>query len=119
MLRCSKIGLVTLVLAIGLAGAVLLHYWRQRDATAAQPALAISAPAQPHSQASAAQYETDSVDDSFPIVEISATDDQLLDLARNEVNRSPRAAIQWARSQADPILRRRLLSAVIHAWAEN
>ena len=117
MPRFSKIGFATLILVAGLAIAIALHYLRRPDLSAA--ASADSTPVDPQSQAVPAQSETDSVNSTFPAVEISASDDQLLDLARSMVNRSPLAAVEWARSQSDPILRRRLLSAAIRAWAEN
>lgn len=119
MRRFSRIGFVTLILAIGLAGGVLLHYLRRPDSRAAGPASVAGMSVEPQSQSVRTQTETDPVNRPFPAVEISATDEQLLDLARTVVSRSPRAAIEWARAQSDRILRRRLLSAVIRAWAEN
>ena len=59
------------------------------------------------------------VDDSFPAPNNSATDDELLALARTYVARSPQRAIAWAQSQRDPLLQRRLLCAVLHAWGER
>jgi hypothetical protein len=52
----------------------------------------------------------------FPTPDPAATDEQLLSLARTAVLQSPLRAIEWARSQNDPTLRRRLLSAVVRAW---
>jgi hypothetical protein len=58
-------------------------------------------------------------DDSFPKPSSSATDEELLGLARTAVARSAQHAIEWARSQSDSELRRRLLSAVLRAWGES
>ncbi|HXT13006.1 MAG TPA: hypothetical protein VN873_15700 [Candidatus Angelobacter sp.] len=51
-------------------------------------------------------------------MEVSATDKELLDVARELVTRSPQQAIAWARSQSDATLRARLLHAVVQAWGE-
>ncbi len=49
----------------------------------------------------------------------TATDDELLGDARMIVNSSIQDAIEWARAQDDETLRRRCLTAVLHAWAER
>ncbi len=55
----------------------------------------------------------------FPELNESMTDEELLTLGRNAVTESPLLAVDWARSQADNILRRRALSAVTRAWGER
>ena len=58
-------------------------------------------------------------DESLPDLSASAADTELLALARKAVAGSPQRAVAWAWSQRDPQLGRRLLSAVIRAWAES
>lgn len=55
----------------------------------------------------------------FPSPSASASDAELLQLARKLVALSPQQALAWAQSQHDPTLRQRLLVAVIQAWGES
>ena len=57
--------------------------------------------------------------ESFPMPNNSASADELLELARNGVARSPHDALVWAESCNDPQLRERLLFAVLQAWGEK
>jgi hypothetical protein len=58
-------------------------------------------------------------DESFPALNGSETDEDLLALARTLVACSPERAIAWARAQSDSVSGRRLLSAVIRVWGES
>ena len=114
-----KIGIASLVL--GLAGAMywtLLH--RNGTALALQPKII----ATPASGISTVHNPTSSAvpviaHDGFPSPDASATDEELLARAREAVAISPLTAIDWARSQNDSTLSRRLLSAVLRAWGER
>jgi hypothetical protein len=48
----------------------------------------------------------------------SASNEELLELSRTGVRRSPEDALAWAQSQPDPATRERLLFAVLRAWGE-
>ena len=48
----------------------------------------------------------------------SASNEELLQLARNAIAISPEAALRWAESQSDSWLRERLKEAVLRAWGE-
>ena len=115
-----KFRLGTTGLALGLAGGIVwavFHRASPVSAPAARPAKAISVSP---TETRPAQPETVSIVDwLFPNPDGSATDGELLALARKAVARSPERAIEWARSQSDSVLRARLLFAVIRAWGEN
>lgn len=55
----------------------------------------------------------------FPLLTESMSDDRLFTLGRGAVAESPLLAVDWARSQPDDVLRRRILSAVVRAWGER
>ena len=62
-------------------------------------------------------------DEPLPAVGINfdaeSSDDELLQLARTIVGRSPQTALAWAQALTDPELRDRLLFAVVRAWGEQ
>ena len=108
----------TVILAIGLAGATAWNGFHRSTSFAGKvpvKSLVISP-----SVAKPNPPETAVADGwTFPNPSVSATDDELLALARKAVDVFPLRAIDWARSQTDATLRRRLLSAVIRAWGEK
>jgi hypothetical protein len=62
-------------------------------------------------------------DEPLPAVGINfdaeSSDDELLQLARTVVMRSPQTALAWAQALTDPELRDRVLFAVLRAWGEQ
>lgn len=116
MQRNLKIRFAILAVICGAAG-TLLHYLpgggshlNTRAATPPSPA-AGTTPVSPETVAVA--------NVPLPTPDASATDEELLTLARGIVSRSPQQSIDWARVQIDTTLRRRCLFAAIRAWGES
>lgn len=104
-------------LALGLTGAMTLHFSLRTHSTGFAPkTIAESQPSEVRPEPPQIVVAAAPV---FPNVDVSATDEELLVLARNAVRRSREGAIDWARSQSDPVLTRRLLFAVVRAWGET
>lgn len=105
------------ILAVALCTTVgLLHYLphgSHRNTPAAKESARATEVAPIPTEAATTVVET------LPTPDTSATDDQLLTLARDIVSRSPQRAIDWARAQTDATLRRRCLVAAIRAWGER
>ena len=56
---------------------------------------------------------------AWPIPPVTASDGELLRLARQYVSMSPEHALAWAQSATDAVLRERLLFATLRAWGEK
>lgn len=105
------------MVAMGLAAAIVPRCFHRHDSAVIRTASAAGTSAAP--QPAAIPAEVSATIGPFPNVEITATDEQLLNLARTAVAKSPDGAIGWARLQKNSILRRRLLFAVVRAWGER
>lgn len=103
-------------LMVGLAGGLVLFVVLRADRRSAPPETGAGTSAVEVRPASPARVAA--ADDPLPSPDASATDEELLALARKIVARSPERAIAWARSQSDAVLCRRLLSAVVQAWGK-
>ncbi|HLX71736.1 MAG TPA: hypothetical protein VKV04_19150 [Verrucomicrobiae bacterium] len=104
------------ILAVAVcAAAGLLHYLPRDGSHLNTPAAT-----QPTRATEAAPISPDTATvETFPTPDTSATDEELLKLARGIASRSPQHAIDWARAQTDETLRRRCLVAAIRAWGER
>jgi stage V sporulation protein SpoVS len=106
-------------LAVCLAGGIALFFFH-RMGSPSSGATTNAIPVSPSADSQSDQPKISSaVDELWGSLDASATDEELLALARSVVARSPVRAIAWARSQDDSVLRRRLLSAVIRVWGES
>ena len=121
MLISGKLRLGIVGLAIGLSGAIAWDVHHRANLPASSiPSAAQAVPVSPSTRThSDGPQITSASEDAFPNLNGSATDDELLALARKAVARSPQHAIEWAQSQSDSAVRRRLLSAVLRAWGER
>lgn len=115
----AKIRFGALVLAIGLGGGIAWSVFHRSNSVVASREISKRANlVSPAGNKSTPVGSASAIDDGFPKPTRSATDEELLALARKAVIQSPQRAVEWARSQGDSTLRRRLLSAVIRAWGE-
>jgi hypothetical protein len=106
-----------LAVAVCATAGILLHYLPRDASHFAKPAAIVSA--QPiEAEPTSSQIKT-AVGEPLPTPDTSATDEELLTLARGIVSGSPQRAIDWARAQSDPTLGRRCLFAAIRAWGER
>lgn len=108
------------VVATCLATGVALHRFHREGSHSNSPSPSAATPPAPTIEATPISPNAiAAVDEPLPTPDASATDEQLLTLARNIVSRSPERAIAWARAQKDSTLRRRCLFAAIRAWGER
>ncbi|HEY3760211.1 MAG TPA: hypothetical protein VGN23_00490 [Verrucomicrobiae bacterium] len=118
MSSAAKFGTVVLATSLGIVVA-----WNVSHRSGTMPARGrapVVAPAISPSAGKNIQTVASAVTDSiYPNPDASARDEELLALARKAVADFPLRAIDWARSQPDALLQRRLLSAVIQAWGEK
>jgi hypothetical protein len=120
MLPSIKFKVGVLALTTGLAGGIALGVFHRANSVVVPREISKKADLVSLAENKTTQAGTAlAADDSFPKLSSSATDEELLVLARTAVARSARRAIEWARSQSDSEFHRRLLSAVIRAWGEN
>jgi hypothetical protein len=96
---------------------MLLHYLPRGASHLAKPA-AIKSTQPIEIEPTSSEIRT-AVGEPLPSADISATDEELLTLARGIVSGSPQRAIDWARAQSDLTLGRRCLLAAIRAWGER
>jgi hypothetical protein len=108
-------------LTICLAGGIAMHFFHRTNSPSV-PGKS-EEKAIPNLQSAESKPEhlkiVSTADEPFPIPDASATDEELLILARSVVAGSSQRAIAWARSQRDSVLARRLLFAVVRAWGES
>jgi hypothetical protein len=105
------------ILAVAVcATAGLLHYVHRNTPHLNTPA---ATPPARETELASTPPNTPAPEETLPTPEISATDEELLTLARDIALRSPQRAIGWARAQTDPTLRRRCVFAAIRAWGEH
>src|SRR5262245_4220558 len=90
-----------LAVAVCAAAGMLLHYWPHGGSQ-----LSAGAPSAQVTEVAPVEPETAAVAEAatLPSPDTSATDEELLTLARDIVSRSPQRAIDWARAQADATL---------------
>ena len=116
MLRSVRFYFGRIGLTLGLAGGIALFLFHRPHRSPARPEPETGTAAVSSSMATPAA--TAAADESFPSLNDSMSDEELLALVRCLVTRSPERAIAWARSQSDG-LRERLRFAVVRAWGEN
>lgn len=90
---------------------ILSHSKKTREDAELAPATALTAEA-------AKTDETKISETTWPVPSASASDEELLRLARQYVAISLEQAIAWAQSAADSTLRERLLFVTLRAWGE-
>ena len=103
----------TLAVAVCATAAALRHY---RPHGSPQNTPSVIPPAQATESAPVLPDTAVAADEPLPTPDVAATDQELLELARDIASRSPQRAIDWARAQADETLRQRCLFAAIRAW---
>jgi hypothetical protein len=118
----AKVRLFTVGAVICLVGAIAWWFFANRTSP---PPIAVSptVEASPKPASSRIAQPAHVPDEPLPAEGIhfsaDSSDEELLQLARTVILRSPQQALSWAQSLNDPELRERLLFAVLRAWGEQ
>ena len=108
----KQIHFTRFIWAIALPGLAAISYWLTQYPTAPDLRAPAQTPAHPPVAVARANF------DDFPIPTRTASDEELLQLARSLMLHLPTTVLAWAQSQTDATLRQRLISAVVQAWGE-
>jgi hypothetical protein len=110
-----SVGLITV--AIGVTAGLLSFNRAAKPSPQAAPAAAEALPAVTSVPTKAGSLRSNSpFDFSLPS---DLSDENLLTWARASITNSPPQLLDWAKSQTDDVLRERLLSILLRAWAEQ
>jgi hypothetical protein len=97
---------------------VVVWFWSGHTISPAQPVAISSSTEGVESKTILAVREV-SVLEVFPQPAATASDEELLAMARRFVARSPQQVLAWAQAQADAQLRERMMFAALRAWGET